>query len=391
MVPQLIGVPVANLRVVNGQGTAIPFQVDERMQSGEYVSPSGESPNADSGNGVFDAQDELVFLSEDADSVPPSGVQQSRPSSGKSATVTVRCGSASRYVRIIDNKELPRSSVSYIRYDHGKQTVTTPFYYARFGFNRFHFTKAGCMDFSTGKFIDLTNELRIAIALKAFWGLLPINYTEESIVCLVTRYKAGPIRLIRRGNFHLNLGLGLKGSQAIVYQMCYPELVKVPVNIHLPIKFSHFFSSAYIELTPVLRETGIPFRFNVPSVNFCEPIAGPGDRDTIIPAVPDKGYLVTDGERGYAWAMRIQCGDTSWLKGSGYTFKRPSKRTGVAECGYRLAVRDLPKGNYEIVNWVTFPKKRQGCAVHELKTELEKWEIVTGAGKFTNLLDAAGR
>jgi hypothetical protein len=386
MLPQFIGTPIAHLRIVNSHGAAIPFQIDERTAAGDYICPFGESPNTDSGNGIFDAQDEIAFLMEDADSAGPFEGSSLGNAPPKHAVITMRTGSATRFVGIIDDQAVPVSAVGYIAYDHTRQYVRTPYFYARFGCNRFHFTKAGCMDFRSGKFVDLTNELHIVIALKALWGLLPINYTEENIVCHVARYKTGPIRLIRRGNFHLNLGLGLQGCHAIVYQMCYPQLVKVPVNVHLPIRFSHIFSSAYIEITPVINKCAPPFRFEVPSIGYVANIPGDDSRDTLIAAVPEKGYLVTDGERGYAWNMRIKVGDTNLLSGSGYTFRRPSKRGGMAECGFRLAVCDLPKGTYEIVNWVLFPNNPLQSACRSLKSVLEPIVLTTQAGSFANLL-----
>ena len=96
--------------------------------------------------------------------------------------------------------------------------------------------------------------MRVKIYLRALWGLLPITYSENNIVCEVKRFKVGPIRLIRRGDFHLNLGLWMKGSHAAVNQLCYPDMVKVPVYVHVPIRFNSFFSRAYIEMTPVIHE-----------------------------------------------------------------------------------------------------------------------------------------
>jgi hypothetical protein len=240
------------------------------------------------------------------------------------------------------------------------------------------------MDFGSGRFLNLTNELRVVVALKALWGLLPITYTEENIICKVKRYKIGPLRLIRRGDFYLKMGLGLKGSRAIVYQMCYPQMVKVPVKVHLPLRFRSLFSDAYIEMTPVLNKEAANFRFMVPSLDYTEHMAEKSV-DTLIRAMPDKGYLVSDGIKGYGWITELDV-DPALLAGSGYVLRRPSKRGGIAECGFRLTIRDLAKGDYDIINWVFFSKDRLETHKNDLLAVLEPAVVTTDAKTANNLL-----
>jgi hypothetical protein len=390
MVPALLGTPIADLRMVNYQGIAIPFQVDEITPGGEYVCPQGEVPNADSGNGRLDGQDEIVFLWEDAvayQTISGPGVPSCTSCVSKGITITK--GNETRYFWISNNRKLPVSSVKYLAYDHERQYLKTPYYYAQFGRNRFHFIKAGVMDFETGRFCNLTNELRILIALKALWGLLPITYTEENIVCSVKRYKAGPIRLIRRGDFFLKVGLGLKSSKAVVYQICYPQLVKVPVRVNLPVRFRTFFSEAFIEMTPVLSKESSKFRFMVPCLDFVENFTMKSV-DTLIRTIPDKGYLVSDGAKGYGWITQMNA-DTSMLAGSGYVLRRPSSRNGIAECGFKLIVRDLPKGSYDILNWVLFSKDRIDEHKKELLAVLEPAQVTSDSMTCKNLLISPGK
>jgi hypothetical protein len=342
MVPTLVGTPLPDLRIINSQGNAIPFQADEITPGGEYVCPRGAKPNADSADNKLDNRDEIVFLWEDATTDQTMVERDLRPAI-VSERVTITRGSEVRYVWVCNNRMAPLSTVKYLTYDHERQYLKTPFYYAQFGRNRFHFIKAGVMDFGSGRFLNLTNELRVVIALKTLWGLLPITYTEENIICNVKRYKIGPLRLIRRGDFYLKIGLGIKGSKAVVYQICYPQLVKVPVRVHLPVRFRSFFSDAFIEMTPVLNKESSNFRFIVPSCDFTEKFTAKSV-DTLINTIPDKGYIVSDGIKGYGWITQINA-DPSVLSGSGYILRRPSKRGGIAECGFKLTVRDLPRGS----------------------------------------------
>ncbi|MCL2182349.1 MAG: hypothetical protein FWB85_02620 [Chitinispirillia bacterium] len=351
--PHLIGKPIASIRVLNISGEAIPFQIDEVTADGEYILDMGEKPNTADGNGLLDERDEIVFLWSDASKIPP-------PDSRPAGLVKLTRGTSSRAVVIKEDTSVKLSEKMYIDYNHETQRVSTPYYYASFAPNRFHFVRAGIKNFSTGKYTDLTNELRVEILLKTLFGLIPIRYTENNIVCLVRRYKTGPIRLIRRGDFHLNLGLGVKGSKAAVNQLCYPQAVKVPVYVNLPIRFRTLFGQAHIEMTPVIREAGRPFTFAVPSENLSFAVDG-NPIDTLHAAVPaGRLFSLRDGAAGYGWLLNTTMAP-EYLSGSGFLLRRPSSgRGGIAECGFRLTVRDVPKGSYYITNWVLFSGGKDG-------------------------------
>ncbi|MFW6245154.1 MAG: hypothetical protein ACOC36_04625, partial [Fibrobacterota bacterium] len=133
MLPEMLGEPVQSLRVLDSDENAIPFQVDEVTSEGEYVLFEGDKPNSASGNGVLDKQDEIVFLLEDGDTAVSRFDE-------KSEGVVVRMGEgkSQRAVYVRSDGSIPLSDVSYIKYDDSKQHITTPFYYATFGRNRFH-------------------------------------------------------------------------------------------------------------------------------------------------------------------------------------------------------------------------------------------------------------
>jgi hypothetical protein len=355
-IPRFLGKPIASIVVMNGSGAAIPFQIDEVTADGEYVLDRGELPNVKAGNGLLDERDEIVFLWNDADS---SGIGVD---TGTSADITITRGNEKRKVKILFDpaSSLPRSSKSYINYNHITGRVSTPYYYAEFAKDRFHFVRAGVMDFASNKYVDLTNELRVEILLKTLFGLIPIRYGEGDLVCFVRRYKVGPIRLIRRGDFHLNLGLGVKGSRAAVNQICYSRVVKVPVYVHLPIRFRTLFSQAHVEMTPVIRDTGRRFIFAAPSKKLYLPVIG-DKLDTLHQSMPLRQmFTLKNGAVGYGWILEATT-PPEHIGGSGFVMRRPSTNgTGTAECGFRLTVRDVPKGNYYITNWVLFSGGKAG-------------------------------
>ena len=369
MAPEFLGKPIDRLRIVDHNNKAIPFQIDQVLADDDYVCPSGKEPNK--GSGMLDTADEIVFLWEDADTGIARGPDSlvSKADSAKRVRqpecLTIEHPSQKRCVYLVDNPDIPLSPIRYISYDEKKETFSTPCYRGEFGHDRFHFVNASVKDFARDSFIQLTNELRVKIYLRAMWGLLPLSYSENNIVCLVKRYKEGPIRLIRRGDFHLNLGLWMKGSHAAVNQLCYPDMVKVPVYLHLPVRFKSLFSQAYIEMTPVINENGRHFSFRVPQNDIAFSFNGNGRIDTLVPVNPNHGFMTVDnGAAGYGWLLEANMQE-AYLDGSGYVFCRPTQRTGLGHCGFRLAVRDLPKGYYLITNWVLFSKS--GAAAFALE------------------------
>jgi len=363
--PRLLGKPISSIAVINRSGAAIPFQIDEVTKDGEYVLDKGESPNVNEGNGVLDERDEIVFLWDDADIVDISNNTDNNKginNTGISTTITLTRGAEKRTVTVVFDQasSLPRSSKSYVNYNHATGRVTTPYYYAEFAKDRFHFLRAGVADFASGGYVDLTNELRVEILLKTLFGLIPIRYGEDDLVCFVRRYKVGQIRLIRRGDFHLNLGLGVKGSRAAVNQICYSRLVKVPVYVHLPIRFRGLFGQAHVEMTPVIREAGRRFVFAAPSKKLYFPVSG-DMLDTLHQSMPlRRMFTLKSGAAGYGWILDATT-PADQISGSGFIMRRPGTRgTGIAECGFRLTVRDVPKGNYYITNWVLFSGGKPG-------------------------------
>lgn len=367
-VPSMLGSAIGEIRLMNHAGRDIPFQIDEVTSDGEYVLPSGTQPNDSAGNGVLDAQDEIVFMRDDISGVGPTVTSEA--GLWGAPALEVRVGDEGSYDVLLMARGgvagVPRES--RITYEPASQQIRTPHYTAAFGRDRFHFVQAGVHD-SSGGYTLLARELRIEISLRAFWGIVPIRYTEESIVCVVQRYKAGPIRLIRRGDFHLKLGLGIKGSRAVVYQMCYPDLVVVPVRVHLPVRFRSFFQDAHIEMTPVLTGALPSTRLRVASVGIDFDVSAKARADTLVSVVPDGRFFTVDnGSRGFGWLLQTSI-PPHLQSGSGYVVQAPSNRGGPAHCGYRLSLTDLPKGYYRIVNMVVFARDgakglaREGAAL----------------------------
>lgn len=363
----LIGVPVATVRVSCDNRTALPFQVDEVDSNGEYICDKGVSANSSSANGVLDTSDEIVFLREDiqlSDStkVTPGTII---------CTLTVGSQRDKQRVFISNDRSISLSKKNYLTYDHSTQMLTTPWYYAQFAHDRFHFVRAGVFDEENQKWIHLTRQLGVTISLKALWGALPLRYTEDNLVCYVKRYRVGPIRCIRRGDFHLNIGIGLRGSKAVVYQCCYPQMVSVPVKVSIPVKFRMFFSTATIEMAPVIDTSGSSFTFAAPGCGFTMPLKRKLRSDTVLYCQPvNRMFTLDNGRCGYGWMLSTTM-DTSTLQGSGFVLGTiESQNQSLTTCGYRLEIRDVERGKYTLLNRVLFQSVK-GQGITELYNSLQ--------------------
>jgi len=63
---------------------------------------------------------------------------------------------------------------------------------------------------------------------------------------------------------------------------------------------------------------------------------------------------VDNGSIGYGWLLDATMQE-NYLGGSGYVFHSLPEPKGLAYCGYRLSVRDLPKGTYLITTGYCSP------------------------------------
>lgn len=389
-VPQLLGKPVTSIRVCDAEGAPIPFQIDEMTSDGEFICDNGKEPNTAAGNGVLDSLDEIVVMREDG--TPCESVPLKREPDTTGATtgypLWLKYRDSVTTFRITSNASLPLATAQYVSYDHSTQLLTAPRYYAQFAPDRFHFTRAGVRCGGEGEWMHFTRELRVEISLKALWGMFPIHYTEDNLVSMVKRYKVGPIRCIRRGDFHLRLGLGLKGSRAAVYQVCYPQMVSVPVKVHIPVPFKTLFSDAWIEMTPIIDTAGVEALFAVPECSIRQKLGQSAFVDTLYPCMPvGKMYTVTDDQCGYGWFLSTDIPEKA-IPGSGFVVRPTTSGKGIALCGFRLSIRDVQKGRYTITNRVLFPSAAEGSLAAAKRTLTAPTEVITITSKNFNLLVA---
>jgi hypothetical protein len=389
MLPSLLGTPVAHLRVFDTRGAPVVFQIDEVDADGEYICAHGSAPNDHKANGRFDANDELVFLSQDCTAEHPCDTSAPQNRTDGIAVSSIGTSSHDWQVYISTDSAAPRSGMKYIDYIPDEEIVSTPFYTAQFAKKRFHFVKAGVKMPSDSIYDMWIDRLRIRIHVKLLWGLIPVNYNEESIHCTVTRYKCGPVRLIRHGDFSLKLAPGVAKNRAAVNQICYPALVRVPVRAKLPVRLGTFCSRAWIEMTPVISSSASELDFHIPGKNLQFDIPSHRRIDTTLDVSPyETMWRIHDNTKGFGWLVCSSIDSSYPGDKSCFVFRSDNTRFDTPHCGYRLQLSDLARGTYLITNWVFFSRHGPEALGQRARARMSPCRFRAGRRIFSNKLNA---
>lgn len=210
----------------DGKAVAIPFQIDEINEWGDYVLPEGGKVTANTGNGIFDLQDELAFMGDD---VGPIKAPTSYPGSKPSLSFEIRLSfrgtnpagdnEGAVYLAVYFQNPPPVSDRSYVNFKRDTAEVVTARY--RYGFDqqnwlvsrRVDMLKRGTERDSAPEFVPLLESTTFYMKadLKYF---LTVEASHRSINSALEAYKTGPVRSLVRISFHytflkLNFELGM--------------------------------------------------------------------------------------------------------------------------------------------------------------------------------------
>jgi hypothetical protein len=230
-----------------GAAVSIPFQIDEINEWGDYVLPSGGTITANTGNGIFDLQDEIAFMGDD---VGPIQTPKSFPE-GKTPSLLFEIKASypgknvggddngAVYLGIYFQNPPALSERSYVFFKTDTAEVITSRY--RYGFDqknwlvsrRVEMLKKGTE--KTPDFVPLLESTTFFMKadLKYF---LTVEASHRSIESALEAYKIGPVRSIVRISFHytflkLNFELGMYTEVSFFSNAVYlPAILYNPLN-----------------------------------------------------------------------------------------------------------------------------------------------------------------
>ncbi len=248
--PGVVGTTIEHIRVFayrDGRPYPVPFQIDERDQKGSYVFRTSHPETRDEDNGMFDANDELVFMCKDAGDRIPEGA---KPTEGLFQEISmmdpVDHGVAWCYVTT-RNIYPEMSSVDYVQYDPHNDAIYAQNYYVDFSkrapnsYADTTVTPAG-----GGNGTRLNDRVIIRLEASAVFNLVRIRRSEEDFKSTRKGYIDGPVRVIKRVGNSIRQIFGIYGPEIEVDYTFYfsnwimPSVIDLPVDVGKYLSQFHF-------------------------------------------------------------------------------------------------------------------------------------------------------
>jgi hypothetical protein len=257
--PQLIGKDIAHIRVFafrNGKAVAIPFQIDQRDSSGQWVwdvvyrkrfafideeiavprkwepatSGRGTSDDEDPvGTALLDANDVLVFMAEDV------GDYSEAPRTGIDAPLILSLEVSDSlngtrgwvYVAYYPASPPPLSKIRYMKYNAEQKTVQSPIY--SFHFSDQHMALIHNLQVNKVTIVDrvkIEGEVTLSMPIPG----QKLRFDEDDIQGHTEGYIAGPVRIVKRNIARLSLAGGLLNAPEVTCDnFYYPHHAEIPV------------------------------------------------------------------------------------------------------------------------------------------------------------------
>ncbi len=241
--------PISTYRLfrtgADGSAVPIPYQIDELNDWGDYVLDQGGPITKDTGNGIFDLQDELVFMGNDVGPVsPPTKWPQGQPT----LTYEIRLSHLGKnpvgpndgavYLGIYFREAPALNTTSYVVFDAKQGTVSTSRY--TYKFDRKNYLVVDGVDMVTkeagGKrgsvpIID-TSTFFMKADLKYF---VTMEANHRTVNSQIEAYKVGPVRSIVRVSFFYSF-LKLKFELGMYTEVSFfSNAVVLPAILYNPL------------------------------------------------------------------------------------------------------------------------------------------------------------
>ena len=259
--------PVAHLRLLafrDGNAIPVPFQIDERTQAGEYVMtrPAGVRDRDD---GLFDDNDELVFMALDAGKRgdPKAGGFSPAGRDEIELTDPVTKARAYAYLAFFASDPPSLSPVSYMQYQETPEydKLVTPYYTLRFPKNNVFIRDIMIHPAAGGNGRDFMDRIKMRLGVDILGGYWSVGRTEENFVSQVLGVARGPVRVIRQTDTRLVILLHLKSPSAVVNGSFYPCSFQFPSMLSLPFRMDLVASDASIRQGWDLNRNALGMKF----------------------------------------------------------------------------------------------------------------------------------
>lgn len=234
---------------VTGKAVPIPYQIDEINEWGDFVLPDGGTVTANTGNGIFDFQDELCFMGDDVGPVKkPTSWDGGKPALLFEIKVAIKGGKNTAgdvegavYLGVYFQNPPKPSDKRYVSFNRDAAEVLTSRYRYQFDTKNWlvarkvEMLRKGTEHATQPDFIPLLDSTTFYMKadLKYF---LTVEASHRSIDSMLEAFKVGPVRAIVRISFHytflkLNFELGMYTEVSFFSNAVYlPAILYNPLD-----------------------------------------------------------------------------------------------------------------------------------------------------------------
>lgn len=232
----------------------IPFQIDQRDASGNWVLDQGPEPNEAQASGVLQEGDLLLFMATDA---AERADQADLPRASAAAEIAVQdaLSSTTSWVYLLAYPQhAPRSHVSYVQYDPVNDRVQGA--HVSLGFRN------GVPDYlalngagpGAQHGANLLDRLKVRATATFLWGLIHFSRDENDLTTQFVAWKQGPIRVIRRQRQWVRIGWGIRSPTFGSYTYFYRDFAELPVSLRLNFPPHYFFGDIAVRTVLDFRD-----------------------------------------------------------------------------------------------------------------------------------------
>ncbi|MDD5557523.1 MAG: hypothetical protein PHN82_09795 [bacterium] len=248
----LAGVPVGRLAlyaVRDGKGAPLPFQVDERNAAGalSLTGPSGRPVNQD--DGLFDGNDELVFMGGDLGGRAAGGELPS----AATAAVEIECrdprtGAAGYAYCVAMPAPVPYEGHRYVRYDPARDYVTADRYELGYepGGMKSYFSTLILKNGPAGRSPDILDRFKFRVDITFFFAIVSVSRNEDDMKSVLVGWRDGLVRAVRECDNSLYLKFGIRSPSSVVDNYYYRDSIEWPTYISLPFNVATIATEAHL-------------------------------------------------------------------------------------------------------------------------------------------------
>lgn len=253
--------PLRLMAVRNGAWEVIPFQVDEVDKNGEYIFPivykngSFQAAGAGKGQGIVSSRDELVFISRDLGDRAKGNQWPASP--GMEIEVRDPLEGGRGYAYLFRFPETPPLSPrDYVDIGPDGKLILTeeyvfgftdPVHPAVFNLAAF-FARGASRNIEESRRRNILDRLKIRATIRFLGGKIRMSWDETDPKSELIAYLDGPVRVIQKYRYWVDLVLGIPSPSIGRLVYSYPNRTVLPNDMYLPFNPDAFVTDGAISV-----------------------------------------------------------------------------------------------------------------------------------------------